>query len=109
MSKNLDETALLAQVTDVIEGYGKQVKFFEKDNTEHLIWASPPKESEETFGEGNALETLTEFIVANNSDLSFTYYRGQRIDIDAVRFRVERFQEIRSGINIVAVKFFVAR
>lgn len=109
MSKNLDEVALLKQVTDVISGYGKQITFYEKDNTPHPIWVSPPKESKETFGEGNALETLTEFIFANNSEITFTVYRGQRVAIDSVNFRIERFKDIRSGDDIVAIKCFVSR
>jgi len=109
MSKKLDEVALLAEVSQVISDYGKQVTFLEKDDTPHLIWASPPKESKELTGEGSNLETLTEFLVANDSKITFTIYRGQRVDIDSVRFRIERFQEIRSGVNIVAYKCFVAR
>jgi len=109
MSKKLDEVALLAEVAGVISDYGKQVTFLEKDNTPHVIWATPPKASKETFGEDNALETLTEFLVANDATITFTIYRGQRVNIDTPQFRIERVEEIRSGDNIIAYKCFVAR
>ncbi len=111
MSKKLDEAKLLADITQVIEDYGKQVVFFEADDTEHTIWATPPRESKETFGEGNAPETLSEFLVPNDENITFDIQRAQRVRIETTgkKFRIERIRPIRSGENVVVYKIFIAR
>ena len=97
MSTKLNETALLAEITSIIEGYGRDVVFFQTNRTSAYTAVKMTPPTRTVAMDNDNVPTETRIGIISASGLTWTPFHGQRVTDESLDYYVTDVKPISSG------------